>query len=169
LKLAAVQLEVAAGRGLVEARYRGPPLSVDVSGTMYATPDSRESARSLGSRSTAAHLSGDASVDRPLQPIPQLSDEIDEMSSAAFSTYTPIPLTEDHSMVSGRGKMLVQEDSQYIYILSVLVPQSDGHGSLVEQGLCLISLSSLRLSLSLSLLSLISLFYTHHIFSMRSR
>ena len=51
----------------------------------------------------------------------------------------------------------------HIYILSVLVPQSDGHGSLVEQGLCLICLSSLRLSLSLSLLSHLSLLHTSHI------
>lgn len=60
---------------------------------------------------------------------------------------------------------LVQDDSQYIYILSVLVPQSDDHGSLVEQGLSLISLSSLRLSRSLSSLSHLSLLHTSHILS----
>ncbi len=36
-----------------------------------------------------------------MQTIQQFTDEIDEMSSAAFSTYNPIPLTDDHSMVSG--------------------------------------------------------------------
>jgi hypothetical protein len=63
---------------------------------------------------------------------------------------------------------LVQEDSPSIYILSVLVPQSDEHESLVDQGLSLVSLSPLRLSLSLFSLSSPS-FCTHHIFSMRSR
>jgi hypothetical protein len=43
---------------------------------------------------------------------------------------------------------LVQQDSPYIYILCILVPQTDGHESLVEQGLCLsVCLSSLSLAL----------------------
>jgi hypothetical protein len=41
------------------------------------------------------HFPGDASGTRPLQPTPQLSDEHNEMSSAAFSTYNPPPSMHD--------------------------------------------------------------------------
>ena len=64
---------------------------------------------------------------------------------------------------------LVQQDSPYIYILSILVPQTDAHESLVELGLslsvclsvCLSSLSLASCALSLITPSLASLPHSH--------
>ena len=105
--LPAVQLDAGAGQKLEAVRHHGFSRSVGISGMKCAVPGPRGPSHSLEPPSSPAamHFSGDASDTRPLQPIPQLSDEHNEMSSTASSTIN-LAISTDGRMASGktRGK-----------------------------------------------------------------
>ena len=91
--LPTVQLDAPAGRELVAVRHHGSPRSVGESGTKCAMLAAIGAPHSLGPRGsmTVVHFSGDVIGTRPLQFDSQFTNENDEMSSAAFSTYNPLP------------------------------------------------------------------------------
>ena len=85
----------AAGQG-TKARHRVPPRLMDVTSPMCAAlPTSWGSKQgSVPGLLAVLHVSGHASETRPLQ-LTQITDENDEMSSAACSTYNPPPSMHD--------------------------------------------------------------------------
>lgn len=104
MKPPAAHLGAVAGRGLVEARYRGSPLSVGASGTMYAMCESRDSSHSLGPRSLAVHFSGNASDVRPLLHIQQVTDERKVRNNTVAPTNDPTT-TESSRATSHKARI----------------------------------------------------------------